>query len=144
MKDTQPKSRPGLSRRYHAAVLAFAGAIVLASFFLEVRGGEYVGPSFGPDFVLPNLCMTRWFGGSCPGCGLTRSFIYLAHGDLAASWQAHHFGWLLAGLVLAQIPYRILALRRPISSRLAHRLSNCVAMSFSLLLVGNWLVGFWM
>ncbi len=33
----------------------------------------------------------------CPGCGLTRSFIYLAHGDLYDSLRMNPFGIILFG-----------------------------------------------
>jgi hypothetical protein len=35
----------------------------------------------------------------CPGCGLTRSIIELAHGNLESSLASHRLGLLLAGAI---------------------------------------------
>jgi hypothetical protein len=48
----------------------------------------------------------------CPGCGMTRCFISLMHGDLAAAWSYNSAGFLLFGLMAAQIPFRSLQLWR--------------------------------
>jgi len=50
--------------------------------------------------------MRRMTGINCPGCGLTRSFISLAHGDVRSSWLYNPAGvfWFVA--VALQIPYR--------------------------------------
>lgn len=42
------------------------------------------------------LCpFRRLTGFSCPGCGMTRACILLAHGELRASLTMHPFGWLV-------------------------------------------------
>ena len=49
--------------------------------------------------VLPKLplCGARHFlGFDCPGCGLTRSFAALTHGNLCASIYAHPMGVIIA------------------------------------------------
>lgn len=44
-----------------------------------------------------NLCAVRGFLGlPCPGCGLTRSFVALVHGDLRGSVGAHPLGAVVA------------------------------------------------
>ena len=56
--------------------------------------------------------MQRWFGIPCPGCGLTRSFISLAHGHWSEAWRYNPAGpvWFL--LVAMQLPYRFVQWRR--------------------------------
>ncbi|MBI1904560.1 MAG: DUF2752 domain-containing protein [Planctomycetia bacterium] len=56
---------------------------------------------------LPDLCHVRRFLGiNCPGCGLTRCFLCLARGDLAAAWHFNAAGFLWFVAVLFQLPYR--------------------------------------
>lgn len=66
---------------------------------------------------LPELCSAkRFFDLSCPGCGLTRSFVVGVRGDLAGSFALHPVGALLLLLTAAQVPYRaarLLGLLRP-------------------------------
>ncbi|QDU28194.1 hypothetical protein ETAA8_32940 [Anatilimnocola aggregata] len=67
----------------------------------------------GTWFSLPELCYFRRATGlDCPGCGLTRSFISLAHGQLLAAWHFNPAGVLLFPVVLFQIPYRLAQLLR--------------------------------
>ncbi len=121
-------------------MLAVACMIAVAALMLQVRGHEQVFLAFFPELTLPPLCMSReWFGVSCPGCGLTRSFIYLAQGDWLASWQVHRLGWLLAAAVILQIPYRCYRLFRPAMTPRAVRLSRWFGRCLISLLVGNWL-----
>ena len=59
------------------------------------------------DWALPELCLARsWLGISCFGCGLTRSWIAMAHGQLLESWNYHPVGGLLFVAAACQIPYR--------------------------------------
>lgn len=54
---------------------------------------------------IPELCTAySRFGVDCPGCGLTRTFIHLAHGDLAPAWQLSPVGVLLFLFACVQIP----------------------------------------
>ena len=84
--------------------------VIAGSLAMRVGVGRS-GETFGNSSCRPCACPARRFGVSCPGCGLRRSFIYLAHGDWDASWQSHRLGWLLAAMVALQIPYRIHGLR---------------------------------
>ena len=57
---------------------------------------------------VPPVCLfTNLFGVECLGCGLTRSFTYMGHGDLHAAVDLHLFGPVLYVLVLAQLPLRV-------------------------------------
>jgi len=56
---------------------------------------------------LPSLCVWRNTTGiSCPGCGLTRAFVCLAHGQWSQAWKYNPAGVLMFAGLLAQLPYR--------------------------------------
>jgi hypothetical protein len=98
-------------RDRHWTMLCLALFIIVASCVLRLRGAQAVRLPW-TDVGLPMMCGSRvLFGIECPGCGLTRSFIALAAGDIWESLRFHRVGWLLALAVVAQIPYRLIALR---------------------------------
>lgn len=85
-------------------------AILLVSCVMATGDGRQVLlPGVG---VIPEICTlhTR-FGVDCPGCGLTRSFIHLAHGNLRAAWTLNPVGLLMFAFVASQIPL-VLSLMR--------------------------------
>ncbi|REJ71569.1 MAG: DUF2752 domain-containing protein [Planctomycetota bacterium] len=125
---------------YHRLFLWGSIAVVVLAFVMSVREDQRVGLGFLPDWPLPELCQSKsLLGWNCPGCGLTRSFIYLAHGELAASLQVHRVGWLLALGVVLQIPYRLWALRSPSGLPLGRRLPTIAGICVLILLIANWL-----
>ncbi|MBX7165773.1 MAG: DUF2752 domain-containing protein [Pirellulales bacterium] len=91
---------------WHWTALGGALFVLTAALLLEVRAERYVVlPLAGQP--LPELCLwQRYFQAPCPGCGLTRCFISLAHGRLADAWRFHPAGILLFAAVAAQVPYR--------------------------------------
>lgn len=59
--------------------------------------------------ALPETCQFhRLFGLDCPGCGLTRSFIHISHGELMAAWQLNPLGLVLYTYVALQVPQALL------------------------------------
>lgn len=132
-------------RRWHLQVLMGAAAVLAVAAALEVRAGGRVGPIGLPAVVAPETCLSkRLFGFDCPGCGLTRSFIHLAHGDLAASLRCNRVGWLLMAFVAAQIPYRLFRLARPGRDLFSPGVTIAIGAGIASLLLGNWVVGFWL
>ena len=121
-------------------MLGVALAVVVLSCLLEVGSDRRVALRFLPDYPLPETCMSRrLFGIECPGCGLTRSFVYLAHGEWAASWNVHHVGWLLALAVVFQVPYRIFALATGQPAPLGKSAPKFVGTLLVVLLIVNWI-----
>lgn len=109
---------------------------------LEVRPDQRVAFPFLSDYPLPEACLSkRWLGWNCPGCGMTRSLIHLAHGRPRESFAVHHVGWMMAAAVLLQFPYRILALRRGQDTPLGDRFPLAFAITLAAALIVNWLVG---
>ncbi len=87
----------------HWLWLAGSMVILLLSWFMSTGDGREVWlPGVG---VIPEICTlhTR-FGVDCPGCGLTRSFIHLAHGNLRAAWALNPVSLLMFAFVASQIP----------------------------------------
>ena len=90
-----------------AAVVVLAGASV----FGTSSDGRVSDPWFG--IRVPNLCaLKRTTGYDCPGCGLTRCFIAMGHGQWGRAFQYHPVGTAMFVVVAAQIPYRAIQLWR--------------------------------
>jgi uncharacterized protein DUF2752 len=53
--------------------------------------------------AIPLCAFKLWTGRPCPGCGMTRSIVHLAEGDVAGSFRLHPLGIVFAacGLLLA-------------------------------------------
>lgn len=125
---------------YHRLVLILSIAVLVAACLLQVRPEQRVAFSLVPDWPLPEVCQSkRFLGWDCPGCGLTRSFVHLAHGDIAASLAVHPLGWLVALYVAAQIPYRLWALRSISGAPLGERAPWVLTATLVVLLFASWL-----
>jgi hypothetical protein len=127
-------------RDRHWTMLLIATAVMIAALSLHANGRGQVGPTWLPGVWLPELCGSRaLFSIECPGCGLTRSFVALAHGDLARSLTYHRVGWLLALAVVLQFPYRILSLRELRFGVVERNWPTWFGCLLIATLVGNWL-----
>ena len=98
--------------QYHAVLFGLAVAVLSASCVLDVEGRQRViWPIF--DLPLPATCTFRSVMGiDCPGCGLTRCFVSLGHGQLLEAWRYNPVGLLLYACAAAQVPYRLVQLWR--------------------------------
>lgn len=120
--------------RFQFQIIAVSGAVLGIALLLPMpRRGAIAG--------LPSLCPFQALTGApCPGCGLTRSFVCLTHGDLG---QALH--WHLLGPVLffATVATLLGALR---GWRLSPRLQKCALALFVFAMTLHWgarLGGLW-
>jgi hypothetical protein len=134
--------RRAARRRHDITMLLMAVAVIAGAFSLRVRNDGRVALWCLPDWPLPHSCASRAvFGTSCAGCGLTRSCIYLAQGDLGASWRTHRLGWLMAAAIVCQIPYRAAVLRRSGGRPLGIWFPRAFGYILIVLLIGNWIAG---
>lgn len=147
-------------QQHHRFYLWLAAIVVVLAFALTVQDNQRVALRPLPHFALPESCPSKiYFGIDCPGCGLTRSFIHLAAGNLAASFSTHRVGWLMALAILGQFPYRWFALHklrrfpissgrntaesRPVESRILFKTPawiECFAKLLLVALLGNWIL----
>lgn len=101
---------------YHTTLLVVSLVVVALSLALSTGGGKVILPI--ANVPTPGLCVSRnMLGVDCPGCGMTRCFISVAHGDFASAWRFNPAGILLFGVVVCQIPIRIVQLQRVRSGR---------------------------
>lgn len=97
---------------FHWVLMGVAIGVLVLSCVLRVEGHDKVVLP-GINQPIPGVCTyKRWFGVSCPGCGLTRCFISMAHANLAAAWEFNPAGVLFYAIVLGQVPYRALQVYR--------------------------------
>jgi len=110
IEEPRAATKPDLT--FHWVILLIALAVLMAALVLRVRGGQQVVIPV-VDFPLPGVCTyKRLVGRECPGCGLTRCFISLAHGELARAWAFNPAGIFLFVMVFLQLPYRAIQLWR--------------------------------
>jgi len=98
-------------RGEHLWILAMAVAAIVGSFILQPAPGDRLDmpvPLLRAKIRLPETCLSRRvFGVSCPGCGLTRSFVAFAHGNLREALRFNAVGPILFLICVLQIPYRL-------------------------------------
>lgn len=113
-----------------------------ASELVAGSGVVALGVAFAmsPDHIEdgPVICPFRRLTGlPCPGCGLTRSWVYGAHGWWKESFAAHPFGLLL---VLAVVALTAAVVVARVRARPAPDLDRIVRHPVVLVVLAAWLV----
>ena len=110
--DIEPAALLRGQYQYHWTIFGLSALVLALAVLLGVRGETQVTlPIVGA--ALPELCYSRSILGlDCPGCGLTRSFISLAHGQPYKAWQFNPAGIFLFAAIAFQLPYRAVQLMR--------------------------------
>lgn len=100
----------------------FGDALLLGLCGLVVFAAIVLTPT--PEFVeffgwrVPETCgYKRMTGYGCPGCGLTRSFAFMAHFSPIQALKMNPVGPPFFLFVAAQVPYRVLRLIRAARTR---------------------------
>lgn len=137
-----PDLRQHSNQTFHWVILLICIGILTGAALLNVAGSGVVVP--GLNHRLPELCTLRRLTGlSCPGCGLTRCFIALAHGNVTAAWSFNPAGlWLFATIAL-QLPLRCYQLWRLHWGHQELRLAYWGEIAFLIFLVallGQWAI----
>lgn len=140
--------RPLSVEPLHWTLLAVSAAVIAAASLLTVRGEEQVVIPI-IQLPLPGTCTFKtYIGYDCPGCGLTRCFVSLGHGDIRRAWSFNPVGIFLFAVVVSQIPYRLLQIGR-LRCRLqpvrlpawTNLVLAGVAVALLLQWVGRWIFG---
>jgi hypothetical protein len=141
--DDAAKVRRARQRDWEVLTLSLIALVFSA--ILHVRDD---GRVFFPGLAahpLPESCMSRsLLGVKCPGCGLTRSFISLAHGHWGEAVSYHRVGWLVFLFAAVQVPYRLKRLygkRPPDDPGPREGVGRWFGWLLLAVLVGNWVVG---
>ncbi|MFT4124870.1 MAG: DUF2752 domain-containing protein [Gordonia sp. (in: high G+C Gram-positive bacteria)] len=98
--DARSAAAPSMPRRPRilgaAAVVGIGGGALVTAAILDPVGVEH-----GPE-----LCVFRRATGlPCPGCGLTRSWVFLAHGEVGRAFAFNIFGPILFAMTAAAVGY---------------------------------------
>jgi hypothetical protein len=129
------------ARRRHRVMLTLCGIAVVLAFALTIRPDGRVAFRFLETLAVPDTCLSQWTSKlACPGCGLTRSILCLVRGDLAGSLAYHAMGWVLAAVIVTQIPYRMVCLRRGAFPGVAPWMERGFAVGLIAALVLHWLL----
>ena len=149
-KRTFPPTAPPAARwKYHFWILVVALSLLTIAFLLNVAG-QGTTTSLPLIGEIPQLCTwKRLVGIDCPGCGLTRSIVALAHGQWATAWRFNPAGWLFFAVCLYQIPFRSLQLWRLYHDRADYRhrlvVINIAVWTLVLTMIVQWIwkLGIW-
>ncbi len=106
------RSEVGFEWSYHLLILLIAASILVMSFLMRAEGDRWVFLP-GAVFPLPDGCLSRrLLGWDCPGCGLTRSFIQMSHGDWGKALQFNYAGPIVYLFTVFQLPWQSFQLIR--------------------------------
>lgn len=128
VRSPEPATRIRRSRPAAAELVAAGSAAALV-----------VACLLSPDHIEdgPVICPFRNLTGlPCPGCGLTRSWVYLTHGRLGDGFSANPFGAVAIALVLALV---VASVRARLTDRPAPDLDDAVTRPWFLALLAGWL-----
>ncbi|MFQ5733119.1 MAG: DUF2752 domain-containing protein [Planctomycetaceae bacterium] len=140
--DDRAERRALQQRRNHRFVLFVSVFALVISFLLEVVPHGRVAFRGFESMPLPHTCSARvLFGYGCPGCGLTRGYVHLAHGRWQASLAVHRLAWLLALATLLQVPYRLVAIYGNNPAPLGKTWPQVFGWTLVGLLLANWIYG---
>ena len=124
----------GLAARRRDLAIAGTAFACLSSAFVVSPATAETGPVVCPFRLATGL--------PCPGCGLVRSWVALAHGDVQTALSRHAFGPLLFGLaVVGVIAVAYAFARRRAPFDLAARAASAPGIALATVWCGWWFAG---
>lgn len=94
---------------FHLTIFLLSLCVVVASAVLTPSDAAV--SLFG--FELPRVCTWKNVTGlDCAGCGLTRSFTYMGHGQVVEAFQHHKLGPFFWAFVVGLVPWHGVKLAR--------------------------------
>lgn len=130
-------------RATHATWLTIALLFSLAPFALRPGVAPADGVRFGSRSI-PAVCMSKKvFDVDCPGCGLTRAFVLVAHGRFRESFTVHRVGMPMYAFMVWQIAVRSMGVWKPLRPVVGFEaaVQRIFPTLIIVLLVGNWVIG---
>lgn len=92
-------------------ILVMCSTLVLLAFLTQPTQEQLF--LFG--YPIPPLCAFRnLFDVQCLGCGVSRSWSFLAHGQVGRAFDVNMLGPFIFALAVSQIPYRLYKVMRDV------------------------------
>lgn len=115
-------------------MLAGGSAILAGSYALPVFWSRHLTP-------IPPCLFHQLTGQPCPFCGATRSFVYMAHGDLGMALHLYPLGPALFVVTVLAVGYALwsLATGRAVRPRFSARGAALIFYSVMAAFAVNWL-----
>ena len=123
----------------HVTILLLCAAVLILARLSELNGTDL----YLLGFKSPHRCPLYYtFGIKCALCGLTRSLVSFAHGNLARSFRSHALGPPIFAFTCLQIPYRIWALTAHPKrlNKIAVRVNLSLAIMLAVAILVNWCI----
>jgi len=91
----------------HLVILIICCGIIAAALIITPAKTEISYLKIG-SIPLPDTCIFHNLTGlPCPGCGLSRSIVAAAHGEIINSFSHHRLGLLTLAYILLQFVFRL-------------------------------------
>lgn len=91
----------------HLVILIICSGIIAAALILTPTKTENPYLKIG-RITLPDTCIFHNLTGlPCPGCGLSRSIVAAAHGEIISSFSLHRLGLLTLAYIMLQFIFRL-------------------------------------
>lgn len=92
----------------HLTFFLMCTVSLIASVFISTDGSVSALNVFGFNLPLRGICFFRFLTGyKCPVCGMTRCFVFISHGNIAAAWHYSHAGVPLYFFCIYESIYRL-------------------------------------